>query len=185
MADVDDLFADQGGCSARPPMFTPFRLRGLTLPNRVVVSPMDMYSAVDGTPATSISSTSARARWAAPALVFTEMICVSDRAASRPGAPACTATSTGRLEAHRRLRPRVTAVVDRRSARALGAERLYQAHVAGIDEPLEEGNWDVIAPSPMAYSPLNQVPREMTRADMDAVRDRVRRGGAGRCGGGL
>ena len=49
----------------RPPMFTPFRLRGLTLPNRVVVSPMDMYSAVDGTPATSTSSISARGRWAA------------------------------------------------------------------------------------------------------------------------
>ena len=41
-------FAD--GTADRPPMFTPLRLRGLTLPNRVVVSPMDMYSAVDGTP---------------------------------------------------------------------------------------------------------------------------------------
>ena len=95
VADVDDLFADQGGFSARPPMFTPLRLRGLELPNRVVVSPMDMYSAVDGTPATSTSSTSASRAIGGAALVMTEMICVS---AERPdharAAPACTATST-------------------------------------------------------------------------------------------
>jgi anthraniloyl-CoA monooxygenase len=41
----------------------------------------------------------------------------------------------------------------------------------GIDEPLEEGNWEVIAPSPIAYSELNQIPREMTREDMELVRD--------------
>ena len=45
---VDELFADE--FSPRPPMFAPFRLRSLELPNRVVVSPMDMYSSVDGTP---------------------------------------------------------------------------------------------------------------------------------------
>ncbi len=44
--------ASPSGAGSRrgPPMFPPLRLRGLELPNRVVVSPMDMYSAVDGTP---------------------------------------------------------------------------------------------------------------------------------------
>ena len=41
----------------------------------------------------------------------------------------------------------------------------------GIDEPLPAGNWEVIGPSAVPYSPRNQVPRAMTRADMDAVRD--------------
>ncbi|HZD66406.1 MAG TPA: hypothetical protein VE152_09930, partial [Acidimicrobiales bacterium] len=36
--------------------------------------------------------------------------------------------------------------------------------------PLDEGNWEVVAPSPLPYRDLNQVPREMTRADLAAVR---------------
>ena len=44
----------------------------------------------------------------------------------------------------------------------------------GIDEPLPDGNWEVVGPSPLPYSPANQVPRELTRADLDAIRGRVR-----------
>ena len=39
----------------------------------------------------------------------------------------------------------------------------------GIDEPLEEGAWPIISASPLPYFPHSEVPREMTRADMDAV----------------
>ena len=40
-----------------------------------------------------------------------------------------------------------------------------------MDAPLPDDNWEVIGPSPVAWSPHNQVPREMTRADMDRIRD--------------
>jgi anthraniloyl-CoA monooxygenase len=69
----------------RPPMFTPFRLRDLELRNRVVVSPMDMYSAVDGTPGDfHLVHLGARALGGA-GLVMTEMICVSDIGRITPG----------------------------------------------------------------------------------------------------
>ena len=64
-------FAERAGLSIAPgkpvppPMFTPFTARSVTLKNRVVVSPMAQYSATDGLPATTTSSTSAHARWAA------------------------------------------------------------------------------------------------------------------------
>lgn len=79
------------GCSpGTPPMFTPFRLRGLTLRNRVVVSPMDMYSATDGIPGDfHLVHLGARALGGA-GLVMTEMVCVSPGDASRPAAPAST-----------------------------------------------------------------------------------------------
>ncbi len=84
------------GCPpGTPPMFTPFRLRGLTLRNRVVVSPMDMYSATDGVPGDfHLVHLGARALGGA-GLVMTEMVCVSPEGGSRPAAPASTAA--GRL----------------------------------------------------------------------------------------
>ena len=172
VADVDDLFADQGGFSARPPMFAPFELRGLTLPNRVVVSPMDMYSAVDGTPSDfHLVHLGSRALGGA-ALVYTEMICVSDIGRITPGCAGMYRPE--HVEAWKRI-------VDfghRYGGCAMAAQLGHSGRKGstklmwlGIDEPLEEDNWEVIAPSPIAYSPLNQVPREMTRADMDEVRE--------------
>ncbi|MEA2629759.1 MAG: anthraniloyl-CoA monooxygenase, partial [Chloroflexota bacterium] len=40
----------------------------------------------------------------------------------------------------------------------------------GMDEPLGSGNWDLLAPSPLPYLPVSQVPREMDRKDMEMVR---------------
>ena len=88
VASVDAAF------DGRPPMFTPFRLRGLELANRVVVSPMDMYSSVDGTPGDfHLVHLGARGLGGA-GLVMTEMICVSAEGRITPGCAACTATST-------------------------------------------------------------------------------------------
>jgi anthraniloyl-CoA monooxygenase len=169
---VDDLFAQRGGFEARPPMFAPFRLRGLTLPNRVVVSPMDMYSAVDGTPSDfHLVHLGSRALGGA-ALVYTEMICVSDTGRITPGCAGMYRPE--HVEAWKRI-------VDfghRHGGCAMAAQLGHSGRKGstklmwlGIDEPLEEGNWEVIAPSPIAYSPLNQVPREMTVEDMEVVRD--------------
>jgi anthraniloyl-CoA monooxygenase len=68
-------------------MFTPFTLRGVTLKNRVVVSPMAQYSCTDGLPATTTWCTSARVPWAAPGLVFVEMTCPTPDARITPGCP--------------------------------------------------------------------------------------------------
>ena len=172
VADVDDLFAQRGGFAARPPMFAPFRLRGLSLPNRVVVSPMDMYSAVDGTPSDfHLVHLGGRALGGA-ALVYTEMICVSDTGRITPGC-----AGMYRPE-HVQAWKRIVDFAHHHGGCAMAAQIGHSGRKGstklmwlGIDEPLEDGNWEVIAPSPIAYSELNQVPREMTRADMDVVRD--------------
>lgn len=153
-----------------PPMFTPFRLRGLTLMNRVVVSPMDMYCATDGTPNDfHLVHLGARALGGA-GLVMTEMTCVSPEARISLG---CTGMyAPAHVEGWRRVvdfvhgwtRAKICLQLGH-SGRKGSTRRMWE----GVDEPLPEGNWEVIAPSPIPYGPQNQVPREMTRADMDRV----------------
>ncbi|MFL5863409.1 MAG: bifunctional salicylyl-CoA 5-hydroxylase/oxidoreductase, partial [Solirubrobacteraceae bacterium] len=172
VADVDDLFADRGGFSPRPPMFAPLRLRGLTLPNRVVVSPMDMYSASDGTPSDfHLVHLGARALGGA-ALVYSEMICVSGIGRITPGC-----AGMYRPE-HVEVWRRIVRFGHRYGGCAMAAQIGHSGRKGstklmwlGIDEPLEEDNWEVIAPSPIPYSPLNQVPREMTHEDIAIVRE--------------
>ncbi|WP_420129617.1 bifunctional salicylyl-CoA 5-hydroxylase/oxidoreductase [Longimicrobium sp.] len=159
-----------------PPMFTPFRLRGLRLENRVVLSPMDMYSAEDGTPNDfHLVHLGSRALGGA-GLLMTEMTCVSPEARITLG---CTGMyAPEHVDAWRR----VTDFVHARSRSKIclqlghsgrkGATRLMWE---GMDEPLEEGGWDVIGPSAVPYGPRNRVPREMTRDDMiDVIDQHVR-----------
>ena len=153
-----------------PPMFTPYRLRSLELRNRVVVSPMDMYSATDGTPNDfHLVHLGARALGGA-GLLITEMTCVSAEGRISPG---CTGMY---CDAHVPAWQRITTMIhDWSPARVClqlghsgpkGSTRLMWE---GNEEPLEEGNWPVIAPSAIPYRDGMQVPREMTRDDMDAV----------------
>ncbi|MBJ3777447.1 bifunctional salicylyl-CoA 5-hydroxylase/oxidoreductase [Acuticoccus mangrovi] len=154
----------------KPPMFQPLRLRDMVLANRAVVSPMDTYSAVDGVPQDfHLVHYGARAMGGA-GLLYTEMICVSAEGRITPG---CSGLYTDAQEAAWRR------VVD--FARAHSSTRLcFQIGHSGrkgatklmwdgIDQPLDEGAWETIAPSPIPYFPHSPVPREMTRADMDAV----------------
>ena len=159
------------GRPAVPPMFTPFQLRGLTLPNRVVVSPMDMYCADDGTPNDfHLVHLGARALGGA-GLVVTEMTCVSAQGRISPG---CTGMyAAGHVPAWRRI----TDMIHRWSGAAVclqlghsgrkGSTRLMWE---GMDEPLLEGNWPVMGPSAIPYRAGMQVPREMTHADLEQVR---------------
>jgi anthraniloyl-CoA monooxygenase len=157
----------------RPPMFTPLRLRGLELRNRVVVSPMDMYSAADGTPGDfHLVHLGARALGGA-GLVMTEMICVSDIGRITPGCAGMYRPD------HVDAWKRIVAFAHAHGGSAMGAQIGHSGRKGstklmweGMDEPLPDGsNWEVIAPSAVAYSPQNQVPRAMTRVDMDLVRD--------------
>ncbi len=156
----------------RPPMFTPLRLRSLELANRVVVSPMDMYAAVDGTPGDfHLVHLGARALGGA-GLLMTEMICVSDIGRITPG---CAGMYR---DEHVAAWRRIVSFAHQHGGCAVGAQIGHSGRKGstklmweGIDEPLPTGNWEVIAPSAVAYAPRNQIPREMTRADMDVVRD--------------
>ena len=157
---------------AAPPMFTPFSLRGLHLVNRIVVAPMDMYCARDGLPDDfHLVHLGARALGGA-GLVVTEMVCVSPAGRITPGctgmyAPAHTA-SWRRIVEFVHAHSRAAICLQLGHSGRKGSTRLMWE---GMDEPLEEGNWEVIAPSPLPYGTNSQTPREMTRADMDRVRD--------------
>ncbi len=157
---------------SRPPMFTPFRLRDLQLKNRIVVSPMDQYRAIDGTPTDwHLVHYAERAKGGA-GLVITEMTCVSADGRISPG---CAGLYAPEHEAAwKRIVDFIHAETDAKVGVQLGHSGPKGSTQLGwetVDAPLPEGNWPVIGPSPVAWSPHHQVPREMTRADMDTVRD--------------
>ncbi|MGW7514885.1 bifunctional salicylyl-CoA 5-hydroxylase/oxidoreductase [Streptomyces sp. NPDC054796] len=163
---------DTGGT---PPMFTPFPLRGLTLRNRIVVSAMDMYSADgEGTPGDfHLVHLGARALGGA-GLTMTEMVCVSAQGRITPG---CTGLWTDAQEAAWR---RVTRFAHEASpGAAIGVQLGHSGRKGstrlmwdGIDQPLPEGNWPLVAPSPLPYREgVNQIPHELTSAELDAIRE--------------
>jgi anthraniloyl-CoA monooxygenase len=176
-----------------PPMFTPFRLRGLVLPNRVVVSPMAQYSCAGGMPDDYyLVHLGSRAHGGA-GLVFTEMVCVSADARISPGCAGLY--DDAHAAAWQRIVDYVHARTPAKIALQLGhagpkgsTQRGWEAAELPLpdagDALTGERNWPLIAPSAMAYGPDNAVPRAMTREDMDRVRDdfvRAARAGA-RCG---
>jgi anthraniloyl-CoA monooxygenase len=180
---VDEWFArkssEQSGvtlAAAPPPMFTPFRLRGLTLANRVVVSPMSQYSAIDGMPNEwHFVHLGTRAVGGA-GLVFAEMTDVSPEGRISPGCPGLW--TEDQAMAWKRIVDFVHRETDARIAVQLGhagrkgaTRRMWEGDV----EPLESGAWPILAPSPLPYFPHSQVPAEITRAEMDkVVADHVR-----------
>jgi len=173
VADLERWYAARasGAGVAVPPMFTPFRLRDVTLPNRVVVSPMAQYSCVDGTPDDYyLVHLGSRAHGGA-GLVFTEMVCVEADARISEGCAGMYA---------REHVPAWTRIVDYVHARTPAKIALQLGHAGpkgstqrgweDADEPLAEGNWPLIAPSAIACGPHNQVPRAMAADDFERVR---------------
>jgi anthraniloyl-CoA monooxygenase len=155
-----------------PPMFTPFTLRGLRLKNRIVVSPMAMYSAEDGTPSDfHLVHLGARALGGA-ALVFTEMTAVERDGRISPGCAGLYKEE--HVEAWKRIVDFVHKYTDAKIALQLGhsgPKGSTRVGWEGYHEPLPEGNWPIIAPSPIPWGPRNQTPREMTREDMERVKN--------------
>ncbi|MFN2563413.1 MAG: bifunctional salicylyl-CoA 5-hydroxylase/oxidoreductase [Gemmatimonadaceae bacterium] len=172
LTGVERWFAARASADCCPPMFTPFTLRSLTVQNRVVVSPMDMYSAEDGTPNDfHLVHLGARALGGA-GLVMTEMTCVSPEARISLG---CTGMY---VDEHVGAWRRITEMVHRWTSAKIclqlghsGARGSTKLMWEGNDVPLEARGWAVIGPSPFAYRDGMQVPREMTRADLERVRD--------------
>ncbi|WP_118184863.1 bifunctional salicylyl-CoA 5-hydroxylase/oxidoreductase [Paraburkholderia phosphatilytica] len=147
-----------------PPMFTPFALRGVTLKNRVVVSPMAQYSAVDGVAGDyHLMHLGARAMGGA-GLVMTEMTCVSPDARITPGCPGMYAPE--HLNAWKRIVDFVHANSDAKIGMQLGhagAKASTRVSWDGIDQPLPDGNWPIVSASPQQYlRGVSQVSREAT-----------------------
>ncbi|HET6625288.1 MAG TPA: bifunctional salicylyl-CoA 5-hydroxylase/oxidoreductase [Nocardioidaceae bacterium] len=176
---IDEWFAEHekrrghGDGDVRPPMFQPFRLGDLTLQNRVVVSPMDMYKAVDGMPGDFHFTHLTGKALGSPGLVMTEMVCVSPEGRITPG---CTGLWNDQQAAGwRRVSDFVHAETETKIGLQLGhsgGKGSTKLMWEGIDQPLDSGNWEVAAASPVAYQPgVNQVPRELTRAEMDEIRE--------------
>ncbi|MED5621372.1 bifunctional salicylyl-CoA 5-hydroxylase/oxidoreductase [Ideonella sp. BN130291] len=154
-----------------PPMFTPLTVRGLTLLNRVIVSPMAMYSAQDGVAGEfHLVHLGARAMGGA-GLVYTEMTCPSADARITPGCAGMYAPE--HVQAWKRIVDFIHANTPAKVGLQLGhAGRKGATRVAwqGIDEPLDDTQaWPLVSASPLPYLPQSQVPREMSRADMDRV----------------
>ena len=174
---IESWLAERSGArkhagQALPPMFTPFRLRELTLKNRVVVSPMAMYSCRDGLPDDfHLVHLGSRALGGA-GLVMTEMTAVSPQARITPG---CAGLWDARqMAAWQRIVDFVHHTPGAKIGLQLGHSGPKGSTQLGwqqIDEPLASGNWPLLAASAGPYGPHNQTPRAMTRADMDEVRD--------------
>jgi len=163
------------GPTTLPPMFTPYTLRGVTLKNRVVVSPMAQYSCTDGVPGDfHLVHLGARAMGGA-GLVMVEMTCPSADARITPGCPGLW--NAGQRDRWQRIVAHIHCESDAKIGIQLGhagAKGSTNApwDGAGADQPLAAGNWPLIAPSAQPYlADGGQMPRAMARADMDRVRD--------------
>jgi anthraniloyl-CoA monooxygenase len=155
-----------------PPMFQPYRLGKLELRNRVIVSAMDMYSAVDGLPGDFHLVHLGSKALGGAGLVMTEMVCVSPEGRISPG---CAGIYTPEQEAAWR---RVAEFVHANTGAKIGMQLGHSGRKGstkimweGIDEPLPSGNWEVVGPSPIPYSPANAVPRTLSREDLLAIRE--------------
>ncbi|MBX3175128.1 MAG: bifunctional salicylyl-CoA 5-hydroxylase/oxidoreductase [Gemmatimonadaceae bacterium] len=152
------------------PMFTPYTVRGLTLPNRIVVSPMAMYSAIDGVPGDfHLVHLGARAMGGA-GLVFGEMTCTSPDARITPG---CAGLWN---EVQRDAWKRIVQFIHEHTPAKFGMQLGHAGRKGstklgweGTDQPLDDGNWPLISASALKYLEVSQLPRAMTRDDMDRV----------------
>ena len=159
---------------ARPPMFTPFRVRGLELVNRVVVSPMCQYCASEGTVDDwHLVHLGSRAIGGA-GLLITEMTDVTATGRITPGCAGLYG------DAHETAWKRIVDYVHRQSPAKIGiqlahAGRKGSAHHSweGEDVPLspEQGAWQTLAPSAIPFRENWPAPKAMDRNEMDVVRD--------------
>jgi anthraniloyl-CoA monooxygenase len=154
-----------------PPMFAPIRLRELELANRVIVSAMDMYTSTDGLIGDFHLVHLGSKAMGGAGLVMTEMVCVSSEGRITPACaglyrPEHESAFTRLVDFVHTHTPAKIGIQLGHSGRKGSTKLMWE----GMDEPLESGNWELIAPSPLPYLPESQIPREMSRDDMDRVR---------------
>ena len=174
LRDAEGWFQKQAGVSdnapVRAPMFAPYRLRGMDLENRIVVSPMAQYKAIDGLVGDwHLVHYGERAKGGA-GLVYVEMTCVSSEGRITPGCPGLYAPE------HEDAWARITRFVHQETEAKIcaqighaGRKGSTQVGWEEMDAPLAKDNWPLLSASAIAWSPRNQVPKAMDRADMDRV----------------
>ncbi|WP_137700641.1 bifunctional salicylyl-CoA 5-hydroxylase/oxidoreductase [Marimonas lutisalis] len=176
LESAERWFMDQAGApkeaAVRAPMFAPFKLRNMALKNRIVVSPMAQYKAVEGCPTDwHLVHYGERAKGGA-GLVYTEMTCVSAEGRITPGCPGLYAPE--HEAAWTRLTEFVHSETDAKICCQIGHSGRKGSTRLGweeMDAPLPSDNWNLVSASAIAWSPRNATPREITREEMDMVRD--------------
>lgn len=155
-----------------PPMFTPFKLRDMELKNRVVVSPMCMYSAKDGLVNDFHFIHLTSRAFGGAGLVYSEMTDVSPEARITPG---CAGLYK---DEHVKAWKRIVDFIHENTSAKMAIQLAHAGRKGstkvmweGYDAPLDKGNWPLVGPSPIAWDEGNQVPHEMTREDMAGVRE--------------
>jgi len=171
LRSAEDWFqAQAGGTAGRAPMFAPFALRTMQLINRVVVSPMAQYRAVDGCPTDWHFAHYAERAKGGAGLVYTEMTCVSPQGRITPG---CTGLYAPEHEAAwTRLSTFVHAETHAKLCCQIGHSGRKGSTQLGwqtIDAPLADGNWPTMSASAIPWAAANAAPKAMDRADMDDV----------------
>ncbi|MFC5429988.1 bifunctional salicylyl-CoA 5-hydroxylase/oxidoreductase [Paraburkholderia denitrificans] len=172
LGGFESWLASRAGAGERavPPMFTPYTVRGVTLKNRVMVSPMAQYSARDGIPGDyHLMHLGARAMGGA-GLVMTEMTCVSPEARITPGCPGLYTAE--QRDAWRRIVDLVHAQSDAKIGIQLGhsgAKGSTRVAWEGIDQPLPDGNWPLVSASPQQY--LHGVSQWSHEASIEELRE--------------
>lgn len=173
--EVENWFADKYTSGKKlehtPPMFTPFKLRNMELENRVVVSPMCMYAAEDGTIGDfHLVHYGARAQGGA-GLLYTEMTDVCRDGRITPG---CAGLYK---DEHEVAWKRVVDFVHNNSNTKIAIQLAHAGRKGstkrpweGYDTPLDEGNWDIIGPSEVKWDKANQTPHAMTIDDMQEIK---------------
>ncbi len=173
LGSAEEWFQVQaGGNARRAPMFAPYRLREMALKNRIVVSPMAQYKAVDGRPTDWHFVHYAERAKGGAGLVYTEMTCVSPEGRITPGCPGMY--DDAQEAAWKRLVDFVHAETDARICMQLGHSGPKGSTQLGweeMDAPLPSDNWEILGPSDVRWSERNAAPKAMSRADMDLVRD--------------
>jgi anthraniloyl-CoA monooxygenase len=178
MASVDQWYAhsEHGSPVATdpvtPPMFHPYQVREVTLANRIVVSPMDQYSSVDGMPNEwHLVHLGSRAVGGA-GLVMTEMTCVSPEGRISPADTGIWSDEQEKEWA------RIVDFVHRHSGARIGLQIGHSGRKGstklmweGDTDPLDKGNWEIMSASPIRFRPDSQVPREMTIEDIEQILD--------------
>lgn len=160
----------QGAPDVAPAMFSPVRIGELELKNRIMLSPMDMYSAPDGLPDEFHLVHLGSKALGGAGLVMSEMTCISPEGRITPGCPGLW------TDEQRDKWRRVTDFVHAGTTAKIGVQLGHSGRKGstrlmweGMDEPLPEGNWEVLGPSALPYGAGCHVPREATRADLDVV----------------
>lgn len=176
LQSAEKWFQEQAGVSpgspVRAPMFTPYQLRDMQLNNRIVVSPMAQYKAIDGCPTDwHLVHYGERAKGGC-GLLYTEMTCVSPTGRITPGCPGLYKPE------HKAAWQRLCEFVHQETPAKIccqighaGRKGSTRIGWEGMDQPLNTGNWELISASAIAWSEDNATPRQMNRDDMDVVKE--------------